>query len=211
MAWEVARLQPERIPEATSSLVRAFMPDPVFSFYFPEAANRAKVFGAFFDDLLHSHIRFRQVYSASMGGKIVGTAVWRPPDAGEPTDEDRDRSAAAEKRVREIDPLAANALFAGFASLEEQHPQEPHWYLFFTGVEPGFQSRGIGSELLTPVLEIADRSREICYLETPFPRTHAFYRTLDFEIIREGRPFAGAPQVWAMLRNPGPPANLART
>jgi GNAT superfamily N-acetyltransferase len=211
MVWEVAPLQPERSAEAISTLVRAFMPDPIFSFYFPEAEDREKVFAAFFDDLVRSHIRFGHVYSANMDGRIVGVAVWRPPDAGEPTDEDRERSAVAAKRVSEIDSLAADVLFAGFTLLEQQHPREPHWYLFFTGVEPGLQSRGIGSDLLAPVLEIADRSGEMCYLETPFPRTHAFYRALNFDVTRVGRPFAGAPQIWTMLRPPSLPANFAST
>ena len=202
MAWEIVRLHQHRISEAISTLTRAFMPDPIFSFYFADAENRAEVFAAFFNDLLRSHVRFGHVYGAIIDGKIVGAAVWRPPDAEEPTASDRKRALATEKRVRKVNPAAADSLYAGFAMLEKHHPREPHWYLFFTGVEPELQGRGIGSDLLSPVLKIADRSQALCYLETPFPRTHAFYRALGYEIIREGNPFVGAPRVWAMLRTP---------
>ena len=207
-APRIALLTEDHVRDAIVLLTRAFMPDPIFSHYFPDPKQRAEVFGAFFDDLLRSHIRFGQVYGAMIDGELVAAAVWRPPDAGDPTPRDRKRAAAAEKRVRKIDPTAANSLLGGFAALEAQHPKEPHWYLCFAGVEPRLQGRGIGSATLAPALEVADRNRSLCYLETPFPRTHALYRRLGYEIIREGNPFPGAPRVWAMLRAPAsaPPA-----
>ena len=91
----------------------------------------------------------------------------------------------------------------GFAALEHVHPCAPHWYLAFVGIEPAIQSRGIGRALLAPVLEKADRTNTLCYLETPFPRTHAFYERLGFTRNGEHRPFVGAPQgVEAFLREP---------
>ncbi len=130
---------------------------------------------------------------------MVGAAVWRPPEAEGPTDLDREREAATERRVRDIDNEAAEALFAGFAVLEPGHPAEPHWYLFFV---PAWQGHGFGSILLEPVLKLADQSQTLCYLETPFPRTHVFYRRLGYEITRAGNPFVGAPTLWAMTRLP---------
>jgi ribosomal protein S18 acetylase RimI-like enzyme len=200
MKVRIVQLPQDRTRDAISTLTRAFMPDPIFSFYFPDSESRAEVFDAFFNDIVCSHIRFGHVYGAILDGTVVGAAVWRPPDAGEPTTADRERSFAAERRVRDMNHAAADRLFEGFATLERYHPPEPHWYLFFAGIEPELQGRGIGSTLLSPVLKIADRAETLCYLETPFPRTHAFYRTLGYEIARESNPFAGAPKVWTMLR-----------
>lgn len=195
-------LPPQRADEAVAVLTAAFMPDPIFSFYFPEATRRARVFGAFFNDVIASHLRFGHVYAALLDGAIVGAAVWRPPGADEPTELDRARADAAERVVREIDNAAAEALFGGFAALEAGHPAEPHWYLFFSGITPASQGRGFGSLLLAPVLKLADESRKLCYLETPFPRTHIFYRRLGYEITYTGNPFVGAPTLWAMTRRP---------
>jgi GNAT superfamily N-acetyltransferase len=178
------------------------MPDPIFSYYLPQDSQRAQVFRAFFNDLVRAHIRFGHVHAAMMDKNLVAAAIWRPPDAGESTAKDRRRQTLTEKRVRAIDPKAAAALLEGFAGLESGHPAEPHWYLFFAGVEPEMQGRGIGSRLLAPVLEMADRSRAPCYLETPFPRTHEFYRRLGFAIITEGHPFVRAPTLWTMIRAP---------
>ncbi len=100
-------------------------------------------------------------------------------------------------------PRTSNVLFAGFAAMEQFHPAAPHWYLAFVGVDPTIQSHGIGGTLLAPVLAAADRTETLCYLETPFPRTHKFYERLGFARQRELNPFIGAPQgAIAFLRKP---------
>ena len=56
---------------------------------------------------------------------------------------------------------------------------------------------------MAPALAAADAARVICYLETPFPRTHAFYERLGFERQAELFVFTGAPQgIWAFVRRP---------
>jgi ribosomal protein S18 acetylase RimI-like enzyme len=112
-------------------------------------------------------------------------------------------SALRERVVRALYPRAADELFRGFAKLEPLHPSEPHWYLTFVGIDSRLQGQGIGSRLLAPVLQQADASSTLCYLETPFPRTHAFYQRLGFEIASQSHPFRGAPPLWTMLRKPG--------
>ena len=202
MQPRIVTVPESRADEAMTVLTAAFMPDPIFSFYFPEAPQRARVFDAFFNDIIASHLRFGHVYAALLDDAMVGAAVWRPPDADEPTEADRARASATERAVRDIDNAGAEALFAGFAALETGHPTRPHWYLFFTGIVPAWQGHGFGSALLAPVLKLADASRTLCYLETPFPRTHAFYRRLGYDITYAGNPFVGAPTVWAMTRQP---------
>ena len=102
-------------------------------------------------------------------------------------------------------PRASQGLFGGFAALEQFHPIDPHWYLAFVGIEPTIQSRGIGRALLAPVLKIADQTNTLCYLETPFPRTHEFYERLGFARRGEHSPFVGAPQgVVTFVRDPNP-------
>ena len=91
-------------------------------------------------------------------------------------------------------PRASQGLFGGFAAMERFHPSDPHWYLAFVGIEPTIQSRGIGQALLAPVLKIADQTNTLCYLETPFPRTHEFYARLGFVRHAEHHSFIGAPQ-----------------
>jgi ribosomal protein S18 acetylase RimI-like enzyme len=49
---------------------------------------------------------------------------------------------------------------------EPRSPQEPHWYLQTLAVRPDRQRQGVGSFLISPTLERADRDGLPVYLET---------------------------------------------
>ena len=202
MTTVVSPLPVERIGDAVALLQRTFMHDPIFCHFFPDPASRSSVFTAFFGMIVNTHIQFGHVYRAERDGAIIGAAVWRPPDAGDPTEQDRELENEALKNVRAIDPIASDRLTAGFGRLQAGHPADPHWYLFFVGVAPSCRGQRVGEQLLTPVLHAADAAGTLCYLETPFPRTHAFYQRLGFKMRSEENPFTGAPPVWTMIRAP---------
>jgi ribosomal protein S18 acetylase RimI-like enzyme len=202
MPLQIGPLPTARIADAVAILGRAFMTDPIFSYLFPDPSRRSAVFAVFFGMLVNTYLRFGHVYGAQQDGMLSGVAVWRPPNAGALSEYDKAVENEAAMRVRAIDSTAAEEMFAGFARAETDHPTDPHWYLFFVGVEPALQGRGIGEQLLVPVLRAADAQGTVCYLETPFPRTHAFYRRLGFEVKGAGHPFADAPPLWTMLRKP---------
>ncbi len=185
-------------------LARAFAEDPVLTFFLHEPRRRQLAYRVFFADVIHAHRRFGHLYSALSEGKVVGAAVWQPPDAGPYSLAERLHTLAGQWLLRLLFPGTAAGLFEGFAATRELHPAEPHWYLVFAGVDPSVQGQGIGERLLAPVLESADQTGTLCYLETPFPRTHAFYRRLGFEVTGEAHPFVGAPPVWTLVRSPHP-------
>jgi GNAT superfamily N-acetyltransferase len=108
---------------------------------------------------------------------------------------------SALRKVRALFPGKGRCIFEGFAATQVLHPSCPHWYLCFVGVHPRMHATGIGTELLRPVLQQAERDGTCCYLETPFPQTHAFYERLGLQIASKGHPFAGAPPLWTMTRN----------
>ena len=45
----------------------------------------------------------------------------------------------------------------GWEKLEYKHPREPHFYLAVLGTEPAAQGRGLGSSVLSGVLDQCDR------------------------------------------------------
>jgi GNAT superfamily N-acetyltransferase len=180
----------------------AFLDDPIFRFHFPNPQLRRKVLGIFFGDVIRAHTRFVHVYAAFDRGRLIGVAVWRPPGIHVTGLWAHLRGALTRYRLLALSPRAAQKLLRGFAALETTHPNCPHWYLFFVGVEARQRGRGIGAQLMAPVLQVADTTGIPCYLETPFPQTLPFYRALGYEITSEPRPFAGAPQLWAMTRAP---------
>ncbi len=196
------QLSERRAREAVDVLVRAFRDDPILTFFLNSPSRRGMAFRAFFGNIVRAHLRFGHVYAAFVGNRVAGVAVWRPPGAGDETLRDRARALSTRMFVHSLFPRTAGELFRGFETTITLHPHAPHWYLFFMGVDINLQGRGIGSRLVTPVLELADRTRTLCYLETPFPRTHAFYQRLGFEITTESHPFRGAPVLWTMTRLP---------
>ena len=153
---------------------------------------------------MRAHMPFNHVYGAYDKERLVGAAVWRPPHAVVCGIRARLRELITRNRVLALSPRAGRMLLEGFARLEETHPHAPHWYLFFIGIESGLRGRNIGAQLMAPVLQAADVAMLPCYLETPFPITRAFYNKLGYQVTGEPRPFAGAPQLWAMTRKPRP-------
>lgn len=85
--------------------------------------------------------------------------------------------------------------------LDEHHPQDPHEYLWFLGVVPAAQGHGIGSALMAPVLERADRAGAPAYLEATSPRNRALYERHGFEPGPAIAVGAGPP-MWPMWRRP---------
>jgi GNAT superfamily N-acetyltransferase len=93
-------------------------------------------------------------------------------------------------------------LFRQLSLAESKHPHEPHYYLPFAGVEPGWQGRGIGAALLRPVLERCDRDGMPAYLEATAPRNRALYERNGFETTDVIELPKKGPPMWLMWREP---------
>ena len=73
---------------------------------------------------------------------------------------------------------------------------QAHWYLWLLAVDPPFQGKGLGGELLGPALHAADRARLPCYLETARERNVSFYLRFGFRILRDERMGRDGPRFW---------------
>ena len=206
MDVEVGRLTSSDAGRASRLLAHAFAEDPIITHFLYARLRRRIAFPAFFRAVLEELLPGGHVYAARHDGNLVGIAAWKRPDAPEPDSAAQLAVTRQLRVVRMMFPRASRGLSDGFAALEPYHPSDPHWYLAFVGIDPAIQSRGIGRILLAPVLKIADQTNTLCYLETPFPRTHAFYEHLGFARHAEPNPFVGAPRVVvSFLREPGGP------
>lgn len=198
----IGLLPAKRIRGAVSLLADAFRDDPIFCFHFPDLQLRRKVLELFFGDVVRAHMQFNRVHAAFDGEELVGVAVWRPPGAAVTGLLAQIRGLITRYRLLALSPSIGKMLLQGFAKLETTHPRTPHWYLFFIGIDAGRRGHGLGAALMTPVLQAADSDGMPCYLETPFLKTLPFYCKLGYEVVGEPRPFADAPQLWAMKREP---------
>jgi GNAT superfamily N-acetyltransferase len=198
----VTPLPLDRTGDAARLLARAFSADPILTHFLTGRQRRRIAYPAFFRALILETVEHQQVHVAWERGRLAGVVLWIPPRLATPDSALRRRAAFERALVKGLFPFRARAMYRGFEATAALHPDEPHWYLFFVGVDPGAQGRGIGRRLLLPVLRMADRDGVLCYLETPFPETHEFYRRLGFQLQPPTHPFSGAPPLWTMIRNP---------
>ena len=154
----------------------------------------------FLGALLQDSLTHGEVNVITDGARVVGSASWLPPGSV-PRSKLRDlriQSACAKALVRGQNRITGLRLLA---EVDAHHPHEPHWYLVLLGVDPKYQGRGHGGDLLRPALDRCDRSNTPAYLETQKPENLPFYERFGFTVRDELR-VANSPTVWTMWREP---------
>jgi ribosomal protein S18 acetylase RimI-like enzyme len=194
----VRRAISEDVPRIVETLVRAFDDDPVPNFLFRGDRHRRHGLQRFFSiQLRHSYLADGEVWTTP---ETTGAAMWAPPAKARPGLRD----------LLHLLPLVPDLLGLGreagtamrlLQEVEKARPTQDHWYLATIGTAPGHQGRGIGSALLTEVLDRVDREGLPAYLESSKERNVPFYRRHGFEVTREIR-LSDAPPLWLMWREP---------
>ena len=179
-----------------ATLAAAFHDDPVFAWLHPDPTERAGNIAFFFD--LAARILARHDDTWAAGPDVAGAALWVPHGSAPMSDEE---GAAFGAAVAERAGADAERLVTFMTVMDAHHPQEPVEYLWFLGVRPERQGRGIGSALLAPVLHRADRAGRRTYLDATSPRSKALYERHGF---RATAPVVvdDCPPVWPMWREP---------
>ncbi|MFQ3664719.1 MAG: GNAT family N-acetyltransferase [Sphingomonadaceae bacterium] len=122
------------------------------------------------------------------------SALWLPPGAAS----DMAAIAALFQAEGLMPPPDAPAFFEAMAA---HHPEAPHWYLPFIGVDPAAQGRGLGSALLSASLAAVDASGLPAYLESTNPRNVPLYERFGFRVA--ARIQVGASPVMHAMWRPG--------
>lgn len=94
-----------------------------------------------------------------------------------------------------------DAVFALFEQTDAFHPREAHWHLPLIGVAPAHQEKGIGSALLSHVVNACDNQKVLAYLEATSPRNVPLYERHGFEALGSIQA-ADSPPIVPMLRKP---------
>lgn len=176
--------------KAIATLVSAFTDDPVERWLWPETPAYLEHFPKFVAAFAGPAFRDETVW---MLGEFSAVAFWLAP--GSEPDEAAIVSALSESVSSEKQQDA----FAVLEQMDQSHPEYPHWYLPWLGVERGRQGVGLGGGLLKRCLAVVDESQLPTYLETPNPRTVPLYKRHGFQIIDVAQ--AGdCPPITLMLR-----------
>lgn len=192
-------LSTRRRADAAAVLASAFHDDPVFGWLLPDPDSRAAALLAFFDLELHHVTPADQSLTIDAGGTTSAVALALPPGHWRTPWHVQLRQT---RRLLGVFGWHLPRALRVQAALEYHHPRGPHLYLPFIGVRPGHQGRGLGTELLRPLLHRADSAGLACYLEASNPRCARLYRRLGFITTKTIRP-GGAPPIELMTRPAG--------
>jgi ribosomal protein S18 acetylase RimI-like enzyme len=176
------------------ALARAFDDDPVMAWLFPDPARRRLTLPRFFSaHLTKIVLPHGEVYTT---GDVAGGALWEPPGKW------RLGVGGQLRMLPDFIRLFGTRLAIasrGLNLVEANHPQELHWYLAVLGTDPAHQGHGVGSTLMTPILEHCDHEGMPAYLESSKESNIAFYSRHGFKVTGEIR-LPGGPLVWPMWR-----------
>jgi GNAT superfamily N-acetyltransferase len=197
-AGTVRKVAEDELPQVAEVLAQAFYDDPQFAWIVPDDARRLDILERAFLLFLR-RIWFAQDESYTTAG-VVGAAVWeRPGEWKTPIGKQLTMAPAMARIFGRFLPRIMRAI----ATVESNHPSEPHYYLPFVGVVPEWQGRGLGAALMRPILERCDSESLPAYLEASTPRNRALYERHGFVVTEEFKLGKGGPPLWRMWRAPG--------
>ncbi|NJR20899.1 MAG: GNAT family N-acetyltransferase [Richelia sp. CSU_2_1] len=206
-SFDAIQLQRSQIASASEIAAKAFENDPVFAYLTPENRElRLQALTWLMGKAIEYCIPHNNVYTTP---DLQGIAGWLPPYQFS-SDPFQLLQLVMQLQLYNL-PFKCGWNRAGrwlaFLSASEQaHQQDmgdrPHWYLELMVVNPASQGKGIGSRLLQPGLDRADRDGLPCYVVTFTEQAVRFYQKNGFEILRNQKLSPNTPPFWTLKRNP---------
>jgi GNAT superfamily N-acetyltransferase len=194
--FEVRRATSADVAELAAVTARAFYDDPLVSWFLPDDKHRLRRSTKWFEVTFKAALQHHEVYTTT---GLAGAAVWAPPGTWNvPL---RKALPSVPGTIRWLGKGLGRFLRATNA-LGSNHPTEPHWYLEGLGTDPPWQRQGVGSALMTPVLQRCDREGVPAYLETQKDVNVAYYRHHGFDVVKEIDIPGDGPHLWLMWRRP---------
>ncbi len=141
-------------------------------------------------------------YLASAAGIDGGAvAAWQPPHAAGLSPGLLETLRLIPDMIRVAGLVRLPRVVAAMNALDQHHPKhEPHFYLYFLGVDPRLQGKGVGSLILEASLANIDAQKLPCYLENSKPRNTPLYSRYGFVAGDEFRARPDAPPFLPMWR-----------
>lgn len=204
---DICLLNPLQIATATEISAKAFEDDPMFVFLAPNDRElRLQALTWLMERAIAYCTQKNHVYTTA---NMQGIAAWLPPGefSGHPL---QLLQMALQLQLYALPwKVGWNRLgrcLNFLAAMEQAHQQDmgnsDHWYLAIMVVHPASQGKGLGSQLLQPILQRASDEGLPCYLSTFTEQAVRFYQKNGFEIVRKEKLASDAPLFWTLKRNP---------
>ncbi len=188
----------EDVPALAGMLARAFLDDPIASWAWRPDGLRLAALERFQAIRLRQLLGFGEVWT---NAELSSAALWAPPGHWRSSLLETAALAPCFKHSRLLARMGLVAV--GWHRLERHHPRKPeHFYLAVLGTEPSAQGRGLGSQVLSGVLEQCDSDGVAAYLESSKRSNVDFYARHGFRMTGELRLMRGGPPMWPMWREP---------
>ncbi|HEY3800757.1 MAG TPA: GNAT family N-acetyltransferase [Caulobacteraceae bacterium] len=197
----VVAATPADADEVARTLSDAFAVDPHLDWFMRADARRDAARLAFFQMLVGQQGFPQGRIDRPAGGGAA--AIWMPFEWLGPT------PLMAELRglpamLRATGLARFGRILAIREDMDKHHPMERrHAYLWFLGVAPQAQGRGVGSALLRAANARLDAEGLPAYLETGTTRNVALYERHGYQVLSQHKARADAPPMWSMWREPG--------
>lgn len=197
LAVTVRKATSEDVPPLNAALARAFDDDPLLNWMAAQDDHRTRRIGdAMNISLQHLSMPHGEVYTTD---GIHGGALWAPPGKWKMGLLQQLMLVPAMAKVTTWKRMWP--VMGGINAIEKKHPQEPHFYLFVLGTDTAHQGRGVGTQLLAPVLERCDREGIPAYLESSKEKNLPLYERNGFKVTGVFQVPNGGPPIWFMWRD----------
>ena len=195
------RVAPDQIPAAAADLSDAFRDEPLLTWISRIDAGRHDARREFMEFILRRVIFGPgAIYRPATGGAAI---AWIPAEHLGP--QPIGKEIAFLPVALRLTGLARlhRLVLARWAIGRHQPMERPHDYLFFLGVVPEAQGKGIGAALMRDFLRRLDARRRPAFLETAEETNLPFYARFGFKVTAEYRAAPNSPRIWAMWRQAG--------
>ncbi len=197
----VRAVVPEDVPELSACLARAFYDDPVSVFLFPGKRTQLRRLERYFRwQLRNVFLPKGEVWTTE---DLAGASLWMLAGRRQPTFVEALAQLATVVTI--LGPQTVRA-FRLLEQLELRHPKQPHCYLGTIGTDPDRQGTGVGSALMSVVLDRLDEEGMPAYLESSKEENLSFYHRHGFEVTGEIDSVRDCPKLWLMWRKPRTPS-----
>lgn len=180
----VEPLDPSEVPLAAGVLARAFRDNPGMMAALPGLTEEVRLglLGPCMDGFVASVRRFGVAEVVKDAGAIVAVSLSFAPGKFPPPFYATIIQAKGPLRAG----LGVSLRFARVDhEMRKRHPHDPHWYLWFLGVEPERQGQGLGSVLLRSLSAKAEADLVPCYLETDKASSVKIYERHGYRVEAE--------------------------
>ena len=172
----IVRAKLTDMDRSVALLVTAFTADPFIRWLLPEPRKYLDYFPRILKFFAGGAFDHESVYRSE---DFNAAALWLPPGVSP------DEESLAQVVQEAISPEREDEVFAVFEQVSAFHPKVEHWYLPAMGVDPLYQGKGYGSDLMERGLDICDRHHAAAYLESTNPKNIPLYQRFGYEVVGE--------------------------